>query len=208
MTIVTNYKNYTINQGTPTVESAGVELLSAGVQGTPGALRRMTHPETDIADLIYWGNPDQWTNMDNEALLHPITSTVQTLGGRVVNVFPQTIEDILVTEIWSGGAGQGSIPGSFWRRLFNYVRNRPNVGEYVTWEPRDINDRTFKVVLVSVIAGKSVRALEVVEVRDRGGKYNGGDVYNALDDIDGDLVQTGILATQVTLTMKLVADIT
>ena len=205
---ISSYKNFFINEGTPTVVSAGVVLLSAGVQGTAGALRRMTHPETDIADLIYWGNPDQWTNMDNDALLHPITSTVQTLGGRVVNVFPQTVADILVTETWSGGAGQASMPGSFWRRLFNYVRNRPNVDEYVTWEPRDINDRIFQVVLVSVIAGRSVRALEAVEVRDRGGKYDGGGVYNALDDIDGDLVQTGVLATQVTLTLKLVADIT
>ena len=205
---ISSYKNFFINEGTPTVVTAGVVLLSAGVQGTAGALRRMTHPETDIADMVYWGNPDQWTNMDSDALLHPITSTVQTLGGRVVNVFPQTVADILVTETWSGGGGQASIPGSFWRRLFNYVRNRPAVGTYVTWEPRDINGRIFQVELVSIIAGRSVRALEAVEIRDRGGKYGGGNVYNALDDIDGDLVQTGVLAAQVTLTMKLVADIT
>jgi len=130
------------------------------------------------------------------------------LSSRVVNRFEQTLVDMLVVETWLGGGTKTSVPASFARKLLNYWLNEPAVDTYITWEPRDISDRKYSVELVSVLPGSDARSIQLVEILERGGKYDGGEVLNALDEIDGPTLRTGMLAVQLALTMKIVADVT
>lgn len=196
------FKNYTIGAGTPAIATSTLTFLGTGTAGTPGAMRILTHPDgANFAPIIYFSNPDESVNIDNDVLTHPIVTTVQTLSSRVTTRFEQGIDDILVGELWFGGGRRASMPTSFLRKLLEYMFNAPTAGTFVTWQPRDLNDFTYNVTLVSLLVGGRLGELEVVDVIDLGGKYDGGSIENALDSID--TVRTGLVPKQIKLTMKI-----
>jgi len=207
--VATAAKTYFIQQGTPVVAAAAVSFLGIGSQGTPEALRILTHPNPSLAPLTYWGNPDRDINIDNDVLVTPIVRTVETEDDTKVIRFERLTRDVVVEEIWLGNDRRAAMPSFFLRQLIEYWLNPPaltgNPGEFITWEPRDRNSRTWQVEFVGLTVGGEEGRYDFKDVRARGGLFKGGAIANPLDPLNP--VETGIADREVRLSLKVVAEV-
>lgn len=157
----------TIQQGEPVVAEEELFFLGTASAGDPRAPRRLVWPTAVsplLAPIVYAIgadatplNPGRTLNLDVEVLPHPRVEVVETLGTTRSVRFERGVSDVVVTEIWEAKGG-ASMPTSFFRLLYEYVRNAHLIaaaGPYVIWEPRDRSEKTYEVALLSLTAGGS-----------------------------------------------------
>ena len=209
MAILTESKFIEIQAGAATVATTTITFLGIGSDGTYGAKRILTHPTTSLAPITYFSNPDRTLGMDNDALFHPITNAVLTLGTTRVVRFETGVDDVIATEIWEGEDGRASMPTFFLRQLYEYLINPPAFSEltpvYIQWEPRERNARVFNVEFLSLsVGGSGESQFDLVDLRDLGGKFKGGTALNALDGLNA--TETGLVDREVRLRMRIVSE--
>lgn len=208
-----------INAGPPVLDEEEVTFLGIGSEGDPTACRRLVFPanvSTLLAPIVYsvaglCANPDRTFNLDNDVLPHPITSAVRTIGSTRVVRFEERQEDVIVTEVWEASNTRFRMTTALFRMFYEYLDNAdliPSGGpDFITWEPRDRTERVYNIEMLSlsVGGGEGEQRFDVVDFRDAGGLNNGGDIANALDNLN--LTPTGIVDRNVELRMRIVSEV-
>jgi len=181
---------------TVTAEST-VTIIAAGSSGSPGTFRTLTHPLSGtFPEVTYSRNPDRTINFDQVPLFPPTSQTVRTLGTTEAFVTPNSLSDVIVTEIWEGGGNRASMTAAMFRRLYEMIINPPDVASpevFIRWAPRDRTMKVYNVILLDLRVGGSPGKLDVKEI----GLFDAGVV---------DEVATGILDRGVELDLKLVSE--
>lgn len=201
-----------IQQGIPEVLADDVTFLGVGSDGDPSACRRLVFPSsvtTLLAPITYtvaglcW-NPSTTLNLDNVVLPQPRTQVIKTLGTTRLVTFGEGEDDVIVTEIWEAGRGGASMPTSLFRLIYEYWVNQPDFQQtgqqYIQWEPRDRNERTYQVEIVSLSVGGS-GVLNVRDIRDSGGSVLGNAEFGVAPS------NTGWIDEDVTLELRIVAEV-
>jgi hypothetical protein len=205
-----SFRSYPISLGTSTTAESSTTILGSGSAGTRGALRCLIHPDvTNFPNLLYYRNPDDDFNIDNDVLFAPVNQVSLTEGTTQVTRSTRGIDDVLVTEVWQSGRGTASMPTSFFRLLYEYFVNPPpfsaTTQTFIQWKPRDRNTNTYNVELVDLRVGRGSDASQRFHVKDVYESGAGvGTLETALDAIDPG-VDTGLLADTVTLVMRIVS---
>ena len=149
MTILTSQSTFTIGEASTETVSASVTILPA-----PGAgvgTGRLVHPTLGTYDYLY--KPNEWTNMDGDAIIPPVWASSKTLIGAANTLFPGHLRDVVVDEIWTND----HMPIAMARMLCAMWMNPPDPASgYVQWYPSYINALGFKVMLVGMeVDGKT-----------------------------------------------------
>ena len=213
-----------IQQGTPVIVEDVATYIGAGTAGTVGGCRRLVFPSgildgagdpVALAPLIYaisttgrCLNPTRTMNVDNDALPHPTTAAVKTLGSTRVVRFEEQVEDVIATEVWEARGG-ASMTTAFFRLIYEYLLNArfiPGGGPtYIQWEPRDRTDKVFLVELLSLSAGgEGESQFDLADIM-------GGDVMAPAPDFDTVFsrvspVPTGLVDVDVRLRMRIISE--
>jgi len=197
-----SFRTYPILQGTVTTASTTVQLLPAGVTGTPGALRRLVHPNSALMPpLVYFRNPDRRGNFDAQVLRSPLATLVRTIDDSKLVRFEENQQDVIVTETWEG---ELSMPTFFFRLLYNYFINPPAFSVvnpvYIQWEPRDESTDVYNIEILDLQLGSG--APSKFDVRKYSGQ--GGSVIEH-PGYGLDVSPTTFLDRPVTLTFRVVS---
>lgn len=205
-----------IQQGVPAVAEDEVEFLGIGSEGDVSAFRRLVFPANVsplLPPIVYSiagvaANPDRTFNLDNAVLPHPLTEAVRTLGSTRVVRFEEETEDVIVTEVWTGSDGRAAMTTALFRQFYEYLINAkliPSTGVlgFIEWEPRDRNDRTYTVELLSLSVGGGAgeARFDVLDLREAGGN----EIQTTLDTINP--VPTGLVDREVRLRMRILAEV-
>lgn len=202
----------TIQQGTPTTATAAITFLGIGSAGDPSACRRLVHPDSLLAPIVYsvggeCFNPERTINLDNDVLPHPNTSSVETLGTTRVVRFDRQTQDVIVTEIWPGSQTRAAMSTAFFRMLYEYLNNAPQytIGQtdFIVWEPRDRTTKTYNVELLELRVGGPAGEFDVADIL---GANPGGTIKRGLEDLNA--VATGLVDREVRLTMRIISEVT
>lgn len=147
---------------------------------------RLIHP--DLGAFDYEVKPDEWMNIDEDAIIAPVWASTRTLTGAANALWSGNIRDVVVEERWKALGGL-AMPISQLRMLLMIWTNPvdPVLG-YVRWYPNYVTQNGYNVLPVAL------------EVGGRGITFD--DVVNYLD-ADGN--PDGWVTNPVTFTMKLVA---
>ena len=204
--MATSSANYFILQGAPVVTPTGLTLLGVGSSGTVGALRRMTHPDSvNFSILTYQANPPVTTNMDNDALLGVQAQPVKTLSTTQIIRFDDQLDDVIISEKWTASRG-ATMPTYFFRQLYEYLVNPPVLDPinqtYITWEPRDLNTKSFDIQLfgLSVGSGEGISQYTMQEFR----LPDSTSIRHPLESLD--VSPTGLLLGDVTVQFRIVRE--
>lgn len=207
----TSTRTIFIGQGTPTTSQPSLVLFDSGQSGVLGAMRILTHPDgTNFAPITYIKNPTRTFNLDNEVLPAPISDAVLTLGSRPVVRFERAIKDVVITEVWEGAEGRrASMPTFLFRQLYEYLRNPPvfdaDAQTYITYQPRDLNAKTYNVQLFALRVGSGNDMDQVFDINDFR-LPTGPEVQTPLDGMD--VVPTGLISRSVEMRMRVVSEVT
>lgn len=209
MPTISSSKTYVVGLGTPLSTTLGVTFLGLASQGTPGAERVLTHPDQQLAPIVYDRNPDDLFNFHNTALRGPISFADLTLSSTVVTRFDTLEEDTIVTEQWLGARGtRGAMATFFYIQLYEYLINPPAFDpinpSYIQWEPRDRSDEVWNVQLLDLRSGgggSRDRQHKVRDLRAAGGSV----IENATAGLN--VLPTGIIDETVQLLMRLVSKV-
>lgn len=147
MPIFTSYTDFQVLEALEQLQEEAYDLvvLPEFVPGT--VTRRLVYPGDVFPPLDYPDNPDLWTNFDSMPLTaRPIIKTDLALRDTVSSIWSASIQDVAVTETWSGQEKISRMLLYFVRRFLEYYLNPPKSG-YVIWEPRDLTDRRYYVVI-------------------------------------------------------------
>jgi hypothetical protein len=149
------------------------------------AFGRLVHPTLGAYD--YEVKPDEWVNIDADAIIAPTWASQRTLTSAANVLWPGHLRDTVVEERWKALGGL-AMPMTQLRMLLDMWTTHvdPDV-DYVRWYPNYITRVAFKVVLLNVSAG------------GQGLRFD--DVVNYKND-DGDYI--GWMTAPVTLTLRLV----
>lgn len=204
-----------IQQGAAAVAEDEVEFLGIGSEGDVGACRRLVFPANvspllppivySIAGLCH--NPNRTFNLDNAVLPHPLTQAVRTIGSTRVVRFEEQTEDVIVTEVWTGSDSLAAMTTALFRQFYEYLINArliPSTGVlgFIEWEPRDRNDRTYTVELLSLsVGGEGEARFDVKDLREAGGD----EIQTTLDTVNP--VPTGLVDREVRLRMRILAEV-
>ncbi len=209
MATITGSKVYEILPGVDDTEDEVITIISSPSAGTPGARRILTHPDgANFPPVSYDFMPTRTINLDNDVLYVPSTSVIETLGTTLPFRAERGVDDVIVTEIWTGGGKNAAMTSAFARRLYELFINTPALASpevFITWEPKDRNTYVYNVVILDLRIGGQTAKLDWNDLRDRGGIAWGGSIANALDDIDA--VATGVVDKTVELDLKIVSKV-
>ncbi len=198
-----------IGAGVATSVSSTLVIYDSGQAGVLGAQRILTHPDADnFAAINYYRNPDTTFNLDNEVLPSPIAEPVRTLTSRKVVRFEETLQDVVVTEIWEGRRNsRAAMPTFLFRQLYEYLRNPPAFDAsnqtFITWAPRDRTAKVYNVELfgLKVGSGSKDQVLEVDDFR----LPTPPEVKNPLQSLD--VSPTGLITNTVEVRMRVVSEV-
>lgn len=202
---ISSSRTFEILLGTSTPAEDTRYLLGTGSAGTAGAKRRLVHPDSaNWPPITYQRNPDETSNVHNDAIMVPISGTVLTQGSTRVQRFARTIEDVIVTERWFGGDNRASVETWFLDLLLEYVMNPPEIDPvsqtYVVWEPRDLNDFAYNVEIVDILSGGVSGQIWVKDLVPPSG-YIGGGMQTS------DVPSSGVNLKPIDLILKLVSKV-
>jgi len=111
-----------------------------------GGGRRMRHPF--LPPIVYYRNPDRWTNFLDEPLRKMRTVVTRNLEGSGVAKYPDDKGDRIVREVWDG-----PVRLSLFRQFRAYLMQTLPVDRYIGWQPRDLSPRNYFVELLNVELG-------------------------------------------------------
>ncbi len=169
---------FQILQGAATAAVSTQQLLTAGLTGTRGALRKLSHPDTiNFPPLTYFRNPDRLLNYGNEVLRHPITDVERTLSSSKTVRFEQVDEDVVITETWNAQGGV-SLPLGFFNSLYELLVNPPvfsaTAQTFIQWEPRDRSTEKWNVEFLEMQLGTQRFAFDTRYLIAEGGPTDPG----------------------------------
>lgn len=135
--------------------------IALGIVNAKGFLvdppRTLTHPTLGI--LTYEDpisgesmNPDITRNFVLAPAQKVDTAVQRTLGSSVVVQSPQFDEDVVISEIWTGGS-KLSILAELFRQFYTFWLEIPPVGEHLTWQPADLTVESYGVYIINVTLG-------------------------------------------------------
>jgi hypothetical protein len=150
-----------------------------------GGNGRIIHPILGAFD--YETKPDEWVNMDADAIVAPVWASSRTLTSAANVLWAGNLRDVVVEERWKALGGL-AMPITQFRMLLSIWTTPldPDVG-YVHWFPNYVTQLGFKVLPVGLSAG--------------GQGITFDDVVNYKDE-DGEPI--GWMTAPVTLTLKMV----
>lgn len=192
--------------GDPTVDDAGVRTITiSGSFGVAAAAEevvqlpieifpafstgdgrgRIIHPT--LGSFDYEVKPDEWVNIDADAVIAPIWASSRTLTSAANVLWEGHLRDVTVEERWKALGGL-AMPMTQMRMLMAIWTTPidPDVG-YVLWYPNYITEVGFKVLPVNLSAGGQGIVFD--------------DVVNYKDEDDEPI---GWITAPVTFTLKLV----
>jgi hypothetical protein len=126
---------------------------------------RLVHPSLGMYE--YEVKPDEWVNIDADAIVPPVWASSRTLTGAANVLWPGNLRDVVVEERWKGEGGI-SMPIEQLRMLLSFWTTQPDPEEaYVEWYPTYITRVSFKVLLIGLTAGgQNIVLDDVVNYRD------------------------------------------
>jgi len=138
------------------VASAAEEIVSLPIEVFPAfpeesGRGRIVHPILGAFD--YEVKPDEWVNIDADAVIPPVWSSSRTLTSAANVLWLGNIRDVVVEERWKALGGL-AMPITQLRMLMAIwtMPIDPDVG-YVHWHPNYITSVAFKVLPVMLSAG-------------------------------------------------------
>jgi hypothetical protein len=141
MPTLTASNTFTVGDASVEVVEERVSVVAAGGNGTGRG--RLWHPTFGAYD--YPHAPDEWTNVDGDALIAPVWQHEKTLDGGQNTLWPGKLRDVECVERWIGDA---AITADHLRMLLTFWMNPPDPAQgYVLWHPTYINVAGYKVVL-------------------------------------------------------------
>lgn len=201
------FRIYQIGQGVPVEAEDTIQLMSSGEPASPGSLRRLVHPDSDLfPPLTYYANPTRTFNFANDVWRSPIINIQRTLSSTKVIRFEEVLEDVIVTEVWEP-LGGFSMPFFMFAALYEYWVNAPALDivtpQYILWEPRDETEDVYKVELVGLQLGSgSPGRYNFRRHRAAGGPSAGGTIDTPTDTMD--VSPTSLLDQPVALALRIV----
>ena len=121
-----------------------------------GSPRLLSYPTSALATPYYYGmNPHQTINFNANPLTRPLYASQRTLSKTATVQFQGDLTDLEVTEIWMGGGNRIAMALSQFAMLYDYFYNVPDVASvgFISWQPRDISNRSYKVFITSLTVG-------------------------------------------------------
>jgi hypothetical protein len=152
-----NLTAMTADQGI-VVDLAGTVYMETSEEGYPvDPLRRLTHPAFAAVEgegiFTYLANPAQTLNFHGSPMRRMETSVLKTIGGTILVRHPEVEDDVIISEVWPGGGDTVSMPAEQFLTLYNFMNTLPAIGEYLTWEPREVSSDSYQVELVDLTIG-------------------------------------------------------
>jgi len=120
-----------------------------------GAFRKLSYPTASFAPLTYELNPQRWTNIADEVLIRPLYASKKTAQKTTTLQFSGFPSDLAIDEEWLGGQGRIAMSRSQFSAMYAYFQNPPSAatGAFITWEPADVNNHAYQVVLLAMEVG-------------------------------------------------------
>lgn len=199
---------FIIGLGTPTVVAPSLTIMSIGSEGELGALRTLTHPDSDhFAPFAYYRNPDFTSNLYNQVLTAPDARLQKTASSSVLIRQEGVLRDVTCEETWGAQQGrQASMPTFLFLQLYEYLVNPPEFDAlaqtYIQWRPRDRSLLAYNVHLFKLIVGRGSKE-RVFTVKDIRGAATG--IASPLDTMD--VSPTGLMDQAVTASLHIVSEV-
>jgi hypothetical protein len=168
--VLSNDTTFSVTATSPVVVEEDSYVLPSFAAGEGKG--RLVHPTLGAYD--YEAKPDEWVNMDGDAIVKPKWSSTMTLGGAANTLWKDKLRDVKVEERWKALGGL-AMPMTQMRMLLMMLANPvdPAVG-YVLWYPNYVNNLGFKVILLDVkTSGDDVVFDDVVNAKHGDGTPNG-----------------------------------
>jgi len=170
---IQGYRTLT-SQGTFEVYGASEELITLPLEVWPsfpveGGYGRIVHPVLGAFD--YEVKPDEWVNIDADAIIAPVWASTRTLTGAANVLWNGNLRDVVVEERWKALGGL-AMPITQLRMLMAIwtMPVDPDVG-YVIWYPNYITQEAFKVLPVGLSSGgQGITFDDVVNYKDENGE--------------------------------------
>jgi hypothetical protein len=149
-------------------------VLSGGYYVDP--LRVVTHPSFSQVSgegiYEYFANPDDTYNFALAPVRRIDTTIHKTLVGSVLVRQAEDLSDVVITEVWRGGDKLSTL-ATMYHTLYNFWMTPPDIGEYVTWEPKDMSNETYQIEIIDVqLGGQEANYRELgATIDDRTGAY-------------------------------------
>jgi hypothetical protein len=157
MTILTSSATIAVGDGATAVDSVQLTVLPAvSVSSGRG---RLVHPSLGTYDYVR--GPDEWTNIDGDAIIPPIWASTKTLLGSANTLFVGNLRDVTVEERWTQSVAAEI---DHVRTLLAFWMNPPDPSlAYVEWYPTYTSNLGYKVILLSVtVGGKEITLSSLV----------------------------------------------
>lgn len=149
MTTLTSSATFTVGDGATATEQLALTILPA--VAAPSGKGRLVHPTLGTYD--YARAPDQWTNMDGDAIIAPTWASTRTLGGASNTLWQGKLRDVEVIERWNADGGLSMTVDQL-RMLVSHWSNPPDPAvARVKWYPTYVNANGYEVALVSLTVG-------------------------------------------------------
>lgn len=149
MTTLTSSGTFAVGAGAIATLTAAVTVIPS--VGTGQGRGRLIHPSLGTYDYIR--GPDEWANIDTDAIIAPIWSSTKTLLGAANTLFLGDIRDVIVEERWIQST---AMELSQARMLIAMWQTPPDpTVAYVQWFPTYSNDLGYNVVILGLSAGGS-----------------------------------------------------
>ena len=163
MALLTSTATFTVST-TLTVTSAvtvtiqpRIPVSQADMVGA-GSPRLLSYPTSALATPYQYSlNPQQTINFNANPLTRPLYASTRTLSKTATVQFAGDVTDLEVTEVWMGGGNRIAMALSQFAALYDMYYNVPDLASagFIQWSPRDISNRTYKVLLTSLTVGGS-----------------------------------------------------
>jgi len=152
MTTLSSSATFSVASSTALTISTTVPVFPAVT--APDGNGRIVHP--DLGSYDYEFKPDEWINMDTDAIIAPVWASTRTIGGAAHALWEGSIEDVVVEERWGGKQNGMSMPITQLRQLMAIWQNPvdPSVG-YVQWFPNYINGNGYNVIPLDLVVGSA-----------------------------------------------------
>lgn len=133
---------------------------------------RLIHPVLGAFD--YEVKPDEWMNIDGDAIIAPVWASTKTLTGSANVLWNGSIRDVIVEERWKALGGL-AMPASQLRMLLMMWTNPVDPVEgYVQWYPSYISPLGYNVLPVGLqVGGSGITFDDVVNYKDADGNPDG-----------------------------------
>ncbi len=144
MTILTSQTTFTVGDASTDTTSTSITILPA--IGASTGKGRLIHPTLGTYD--YECCPDEWSNIDGDAIIAPIWASSKTLNGTSNTLMMGNIRDVVVEERWTSGL---STSLEMVRILASFWQNPPDPAlDYIKWYPNYVNTNGYNVILTNL----------------------------------------------------------